>query len=130
MSKPILCLDFDGVCHAYTSPWQRASIISDDAVPGLFPFLEQAHQVFDVQVFSSRSKDPSGILAMQTWFQQQWQKCRAPDDTRALAEVVTLAFPDRKPAAFLTIDDRAITFDGTWPEVGALRAFKPWNQRV
>lgn len=24
---------------------------------------------------------------------------------------------------------RAITFDGTWPDVETLRAFKPWNKR-
>src|SRR6516165_11904546 len=25
--KPILCLDFDGVLHSYTSGWQRAEVI-------------------------------------------------------------------------------------------------------
>ena len=68
MSKPILCLDFDGVCHSYTSSWQGIDVIPDPAVPGLFEFLEAAKEVFDIQVFSSRSEDEKGIVAMQLWF--------------------------------------------------------------
>lgn len=74
MSKPILCLDFDGVCHSYTSGWKGAAVIPDDAVPGLFEFLEQAAPIFDIQVFSSRSNQAGGIDAMKEWFIVQWCK--------------------------------------------------------
>lgn len=74
MSKQILCLDFDGVCHSYASGWKGADIIPDDPVPGLFEFLEQASPVFDIQVFSSRSNQPGGIIDMQSWFYEQRKK--------------------------------------------------------
>ena len=39
-----------------------------------------------------------------------------------------LKFPTKKPAAFLTIDDRAICFDGTFPSTETMMSFKPWNK--
>jgi hypothetical protein len=42
-----------------------------------------------------------------------------------------ISFPIQKPAAFLTIDDRAICFEGDWNELNPadLLNFKPWNKR-
>ena len=34
-----------------------------------------------------------------------------------------------KPSALITIDDRALTFDGHWPTLKSLKEFKPWNKR-
>lgn len=126
---PILLLDFDGVCHSYTSGWKGATVIPDDHVPGLFEFLEEAKKHFDVQIYSSRSKEPGGPEAMMTWFMEQrklWRKRGGmpPEDTP-----LTLSFPTVKPAAFLTIDDRAICFDGNWPDAENLLEFKPWNKK-
>lgn len=42
--------------------------------------------------------------------------------------VDSLKFPTKKPAAFLQIDDRAITFTGTFPDPKELLKFKPWNK--
>ena len=41
-----------------------------------------------------------------------------------------LSFPWFKPAAFVTIDDRALTFSGCWADYSPakLRAFQPWNK--
>ncbi|MBN2388836.1 MAG: hypothetical protein JXB85_17605 [Anaerolineales bacterium] len=126
MSKPILCLDFDGVCHSYTSGWKGAEVIPDDAVAGLFEFLEQAAPHFEIQVFSSRSLQPGGMKAMQVWFEQQRSKWLAEGGQGG--EKYTISFPTEKPAAFVSIDDRAITFTGQWPEVDFLRNFQPWHK--
>jgi hypothetical protein len=126
MSKPILCLDFDGVCHSYTSRWCGAAVIPDPAVPGLFDFLEEACKVFDIQVFSSRSHQPGGVEAMQSWFVEQRRLWRESGGQGF--EVLSITFPTEKPPAMVSLDDRAITFTGNWPSVDALAAFKPWNK--
>lgn len=127
MGKPILCLDFDGVCHSYTSGWKGTTNIPDDAVPGLFEFLEQAVLHFDIQVYSSRSNQEGGIEAMQFWFVEQRKKWREAGGQGS--EVLTISFPKEKPAAFVGLDDRVLTFEGNWPDVETLRKFKPWNKR-
>lgn len=135
MTKPILCLDFDGVCHSYTSGWKGADVIPDSPVPGLFEFLEQAKEVFRIQIFSSRSNQPGGIEAMTKWFNQyltEYIFATRPELKEKYSEFFNcewVEFVTEKPPAFLTIDDRAITFTGEWPDIEALRSFQPWFKK-
>lgn len=57
--KPILCLDFDGVIHSYSSGWQGAACVTDPPVDGSLEFLSNAILRFKVAIFSSRSKSPN-----------------------------------------------------------------------
>jgi hypothetical protein len=128
MHKPILCLDFDGVIHSYTSGWKGADVIPDQPVPGAIAFMLGAMEHFRVMVFSSRSNQPRGINAMRYWLKENagpscWY------DGPAGPGLENIEWPTEKPAAFLTIDDRAMTFDGTWPQFETLLTFKPWNKR-
>lgn len=123
MVKPILVLDFDGVCHSYSTPWQDTHIIPDPPVPGMWPFLERAIHHFDVHIYSSRSALPAGIQAMRDWF-----LCYADSGYRQDIVNKWLQFPTEKPPAMITLDDRALTFIGTWPDVHELLDFKPWNK--
>ncbi len=126
-SRPILCLDFDGVIHSYTSGWQGASVVSDPPVEGAIEFIIKASDHFTVVVHSSRSGQTGGVVAMMEWLENhaidygltdgEWDKIRA------------IGWPTEKPAAFLTIDDRALTFTGAWPEIETLKSFKPWNKK-
>ena len=123
MAKPILCLDFDGVCHSYTSGWKGATIIPDLPVPGMWHFLEQAIHDFEVHIYSSRSHQEGGIAAMRCWFLENADSFYRQDIVKK-----HLQFPQEKPPALVTLDDRALTFTGVWPSVEMLSQFKPWNK--
>jgi hypothetical protein len=137
MTKPILCLDFDGVLHSYTSGWKGAANIPDPPVRGMVPFLHKAIQEFDVQVFSSRTGQPGGVDAMRAWITTHVTRhydCEnhggAPREAEmAYAILDAISFPTEKPPAMVTIDDRAIQFTGEWPSIAWLKAFKPWYKR-
>lgn len=135
MSKPILCLDFDGVLHSYASGWVAANFIPDPPVPGALEFLYSALDHFEICIFSSRSGQPGGIAAMRVWLRYWVTKELTPIEraNKIINQICSdkRSWPTTKPPAFLTIDARALTFDGNWnnfkPEL--LLAFKPWNKR-
>lgn len=121
MRKPILCLDFDGVIHSYSSGWKGADVIPDPPVAGAIDFILAAVDHFHVNIYSSRSGQAGGIDAMQNWLSKH---C---GDDELVFDV--LHWPTEKPAAMVTIDDRAVTFNGTWPRIDDLLAFRPWNKK-
>ena len=124
MAKPILLLDFDGVCHSYTSGWRGATNIPDPPVEGMWEFLEVAVHHFEVHIFSSRSHQDGGIVAMVAWFLRH-----ADSDSRRDIVRKVLHFPLGKSPAFITLDDRALCFTGKWPEMETLLHFRPWSKR-
>lgn len=144
MTKPILVLDFDGVIHSYTSPWTHASDVRDGPVPGAMDALVRYAWSFEVHVLSSRSGQFGGPEAMKDaiyrWLMdaihnggielQGLPEVAEPTIDRVMNFVeAVLKWPVVKPPAFLTIDDRAMTFEGKWPLAEELLKFKPWNKR-
>lgn len=129
--KPILCLDFDGVIHQYDSPWEGPTVIKDGYVPGVFEFIDAASEFFKIVVYSSRSKEPGGCDAMAIWMAVERKKWRdaGGKSPKEFGGPIEIEFSDKKPAAFLTIDDRGYQFNGAWPDPRALLDFKPWNKR-
>jgi hypothetical protein len=132
MAKPTLCIDFDGVIHSYERGWQGGEIYGT-VLPGFFEWVEVAKEHFRLVVYSSRSKTEAGSIEMALWLHKQrsmWREASGFPNDRSMTE---LEFAYEKPAAFLTIDDRALTFNGDWhddawwPE--KLLKFKPWNSR-
>lgn len=156
MSRPLLVLDFDGVIHLYTSSWQGARVIPDPPVPGALEFIVMALDHFELAIFSSRSHHFGGRRAMKRWLKSQlivaapswsstppwWQGYIARTafadpwaDEVALAAnrvVREIRWPLFKPPAFLTIDDRAMRFEGTFPNregITKLKEFRPWHKK-
>ena len=151
MSKPILCLDFDGVIHSYTSGWKGARNIPDAPVPGALKFIVKARKHFTIAIYSSRSGHWFGRRAMKKWLYKHYCELASTYETtpgwllpeiRAFADpwpdqvnwdmqriVNELKWPSSKPPAFISIDDRALTFQGAWPTLNELQKFRPWNKR-
>lgn len=126
--KPILCLDFDGVIHSYDRGWQDGSIYGR-VTDGFCDWAENAKSKFKLVIYSSRSKSQEGRDAMYDWLVAeifQWAETKEGDSTLSLAD---FEFAHEKPPAFLTIDDRAIKFEGRWGwlDPDELLRFKPWN---
>lgn len=142
-------MDFDGVIHSYSSGWKGAGNIPDPPVPGAIPWLMKMLEAgFEVAIFSSRSKNIFGRWAMKRWL------AKAIADHWAAGGALPMSYPSAieaecwgdaalvyrqfswpwfKPPALMTIDDRALTFNGDWSDPAyspeAIRAFKPWNKR-
>jgi hypothetical protein len=123
VSKPILCLDFDGVIHSYVTPnkpWNPAWI-PDPPVPGCFAFIRKAQAFFAVAIYSSRSHQAGGLEAMKDYVALN-------SEIGFKDPIKDLLWPLEKPPAFLTIDDRVLTFKGDWWEPESLLGFRPWNK--
>lgn len=131
-NKPILCLDFDGVIHGYTTGWTGPGNIPDPPVPGAIEWIRSLlgcpenegigdrYKDFKIAIYSSRSRYWFGRWAMKNWLTKHGL-------TRY--EIELIDFPTQKPPAFLQIDDRAICFTGIFPTAEEMKAFKPWNKR-
>ena len=118
--KKIICIDFDGVINSYTSGWKGIDVLPDAPNEGAFIWLKSLiySKEFLPVIYSSRSKLPMGIEAMKNWF-------RFHDFEKALLD--KLLFPTQKPAAYLTVDDRAFCFNGAFPSFTVMREFTAWK---
>lgn len=115
-----VCVDFDGVVHSYDSGWKGPLEIPDPPVAGAFEALRAyLTDGMRVHIYSSRSKEPGAVDSMRAWFVRH--------GAEDLAGV--LSFPTQKPAANMTIDDRAFCFGGHFPAPEWIRDFQPWNKR-
>lgn len=140
-NKYIICCDFDGVLHSYTSGWKGPTVIPDPPVAGALEWLLEMvrDDRFQIAIYSSRSKEPGGIAAMREWLRTYLSDYyRSSPGVGPYIEqsvggdenwvIERLTFPTQKPAASMTIDDRAFHFQGTFPTVDWLLKFKPWTK--
>lgn len=131
-----LLIDFDGTLHSYASGWKGPRNIPDPPVYGAIQWLEgflvqhctlpdsisalTTSGEWEVCIFSSRAKYFGGVRAMRNWLVKHGL------DKRFL-EVIK--FGKGKPAHQVILDDRAMTFDGTFPDYEKITSFKPWNKK-
>jgi len=131
MRRPTICVDFDGVIHSYTTGWHGVGKVADPPMSGAIDWLKEVldspgsegalyKSKVQVVIYSSRSQSRKGRRAMRMWF----------GEYLGWGYLAVLKFPKKKPAAFLTIDDRAICFKGTFPTIDQMLDFKPWKPVV
>jgi hypothetical protein len=118
----LICFDFDGVIHSYTSGWNGVAKLPDLPVVGSKAFLETLVLTKNVKVaiFSCRNRYLRGRRAMKKYLVEQV----------GLSPIIAkqIKFPWFKPAAVVFIDDRGFLFEGEFPSVETLLNFKPWIQ--
>lgn len=98
--KPTVCLDFDGVIHSYTSGWVGYTEIVDPPVGGIYEALSSIHADYRIVICSSRAQTSNGMNAIKDWL-IHYNLYQFIDEITAV-----------KPAAFVYVDDRGLTFDG------------------
>jgi len=93
-----LCLDFDGVLHAYRQGWKGHGRIYDEPVEGAVEACDSLIEAgWSLYVLTSRAH----LEPVQRWL----FKNRFP----------SMILTRIKPIAVAYIDDRAIRFEGNWP---------------
>lgn len=120
--KPVLLLDFDGVVSQNDAP-----------VEGFFEWAIDAHRHFNLMIYS-RDNRPEKIEEMELWLQTHviaWRHQQMERNSSIATAALEFTFPTEKPQAFITIEDRSLTFNGKWrddkyrPE--KLLQFIPWH---
>lgn len=115
MSKPTICIDFDGVIHSYVSGWQGI-VPTDPPVAGTAEAIDLLREDYKVTVTSTRCirKSGKGIVS----------------DYLATHGIYVDAVTAIKLPAICYLDDRGVTFRGNWPEaIEEIKAFKSWVER-
>lgn len=140
MRKKIV-FDFDGVIHKYTSGWKGYAAIPDGVMPGAIEaILDYLSEGFEVHIYSSRSKSLRGRRAMKAFMMDALTEHWLTNYTHGIyadywitnksdlcSILGNIKWPWFKPPAWLTIDDRAIQFQGVFPGIDEINNFKPWK---
>lgn len=120
MWKPIVCWDFDGVIHSYTTPWQGTTVIPDPPVEGIDKLLQSVKDAgYKNVVVSSRCATIEGLEAVKEYL-KKYKLTKCIDSVQM-----------EKPPALVYIDDRAICFrpDEMDTLLEKIKSFKPWNKQ-
>jgi hypothetical protein len=116
-----LAIDFDGVLSAYRG-WKGPSHL-DAPLEGAIDALRRYMTVYEVVIFTTRADTEEGGAALRSWLRNAGLKEE---------EIDRIEITNRKPPAWLYIDDRCHLFTGNFPSVEEIDAFKPYwqNNRI
>jgi hypothetical protein len=104
-----LAIDFDGVIHAYSKGWQDGTIY-DPPLPGALDGLRALMEQDAVFVFTTRD-----VGQVAEWLINHRFSCRTGYDGTFWNERGVLLITNRKLAATVYVDDRALRFE-SWEQ--------------
>lgn len=110
-----IAVDFDGVLNSYVSGWTGATSLPDPPIPGAIEWLEEMARSFEVIIFTTRGQYPEAKAAIREWLAKHGY--RGPD----------LRVTNKKPAALVYLDDRALRFEGVFPSKEEIHRARPWR---
>lgn len=128
--KPIYCIDFDGTLMKYAG-WHGADQCLGDPIDGALEHLVEVvlSGRWDVHIFSSRSHQQGGVEAMRDWMVSHARKKFHGTQYETVVSMLhaEVYFPRVKPPAIVSLDERTITFGGTYPTLRELHEFTPFK---
>ena len=114
-------VDFDGTLHAYSTKFTKETEIHDGPIEGAIKFIMDLLDAgYDVAIFSTRASEWRFKNAAIEWF----EKYGMPREY-----AYQLEFTNIKGHHEFILDDRAIAFEGKYPDISYLKQFRPWNKR-
>jgi hypothetical protein len=113
-----IALDFDGVLCDNTG-WKGRHAGLDGPVTGAIQAIRDYQDSgITVVIHTQRADTPSGVIVISRWLRDHGLEQR---------RINMINITDRKPAATVYLDDRAILFTGTFPPPEEIKAFKTWK---
>lgn len=124
--KPNICITFDGPIHSYTSGWKGVKTVADGPTEGALEWITSVTDHVILNIVSPRAREEGGIDAMQIWLAKALVEAKLKLKGEVIDYVTnTIKWPTTNPPANMYIDDRAFTFNGDFPTVDQMLAFKP-----
>lgn len=116
MVRPIIGVDFDGVCNSYKSGFTREDDLPDPPVDGAPEKMNEYAEHFSPHIFSARAINERAVKAIQKYLKKWGFPPHMP-------------VSNRKPHGKIYIDDRGFQFNGVFPSIEYIRTFQPWYKR-
>ena len=122
----IIAVDFNGVIHDHRDGQKGFCDADSPEIPGAIEWLKEISESFDVFLVSASFSRAPYILAAKQWLNAHgvplaWMASVAIGRSR-----ITLT--PFKPCCTIFLDDRAMTFRGTFPTKEFIKGFRPWNR--
>ena len=103
MSKQTICVDFDGVIHAYSKGFHDGTIY-DPPSEGAREALKKLARDYKIVLLTARARNAKLANDIGRWL-------KSYDLHHFISEITSI-----KPAAAAYIDDRAVRYAGEWNE--------------